>query len=170
MFTERVQLIELKQVGTLYRLRGEGLDSGIVHRPMLREEQLHDLIIEATGRFDGDPLRFRLGVEALRLGIAYEYDRYFSLSIARVDPLLHQIEAVYDHFLKQPRIRFLLADDPCNLQSSSRHFSSFKTDIVFGQKMDVSCLDARGTGVPSASRSAAMDAKRACVTVAERPR
>ena len=112
MFTERVQLIEIKQIGTLYRLRGEGLDSGIVHRPMLREEQLHDLIIEATGRFDGDPLRFRLGVEALRLGIAYEYDRYFSLSIARVDPLPHQIEAVYDHFLKQPRIRFLLADDP----------------------------------------------------------
>lgn len=51
MFNERVQLIELKQVGTLYRLRGEGLDSGVVHRPMLREEQLHDLIIEETGRF-----------------------------------------------------------------------------------------------------------------------
>ena len=112
MFHERVQLIELKQVGTLYRLRGEGLESGIVHRPMLREEQLRDMIVEETGRFDGDPLRFRLGVEALRLGIAYEYDRFFSLSIARVDPLPHQLEAVYDHFLTQPRIRFLLADDP----------------------------------------------------------
>ena len=30
----------------------------------------------------------------------------------RVDPLLHQLEAVYDYFLKLPRIRFLLADDP----------------------------------------------------------
>ena len=36
----------------------------------------------------------------------------FSLSIARVDPLPHQLEAVYDYFLKLPRIRFLLADDP----------------------------------------------------------
>ena len=62
--------------------------------------------------FDGDPHRFRLGVEALRLGLAYEYDPYFSLSIARVDPLPHQLEAVYDYFLKLPRIRFLLADDP----------------------------------------------------------
>ncbi|MCG8366324.1 MAG: DUF3883 domain-containing protein, partial [Pseudanabaenales cyanobacterium] len=35
-----------------------------------------------------------------------------SLTIARVDPLPHQLEAVYDYFLKQPRIRFLLADDP----------------------------------------------------------
>ena len=34
------------------------------------------------------------------------------LSIARVDPLPHQLEAVYDYFLKQARIRFLLADDP----------------------------------------------------------
>ncbi len=48
----------------------------------------------------------------LRLGIAYEYDPYFSLSIARVDPLPHQLEAVYDYFLRLPRIRFLLADDP----------------------------------------------------------
>src|SRR5215475_3353383 len=62
--------------------------------------------------FDGDPHRFRLGVEALRLGLAYEYDPYFSLSIARVDPLPHQLEAVYDYFIKLARIRFLLADDP----------------------------------------------------------
>jgi superfamily II DNA or RNA helicase len=48
----------------------------------------------------------------MRLGLAYEYDPYFSLSIARVDPLPHQLEAVYDYFVKLPRIRFLLADDP----------------------------------------------------------
>jgi hypothetical protein len=46
----------------------------------------------------------------MRLGLAYEYDPYFSLSIARVDPLPHQLEAVYDYFIKLPRIRFLLAD------------------------------------------------------------
>jgi len=55
---------------------------------------------------------FRLGIEAMRLQLAFEYDPYFSLSVARVDPLPHQLEAVYDYFLKLPRIRFLLADDP----------------------------------------------------------
>ncbi|MCR9295754.1 MAG: SNF2-related protein, partial [bacterium] len=45
-------------------------------------------------------------------GLAYEYDPFFSLSIARVDPLPHQLEAVYSYFMKLPRIRFLLADDP----------------------------------------------------------
>jgi superfamily II DNA or RNA helicase len=66
----------------------------------------------ASEPFDGDASRFRLGIEAMRLGLAYEYDPYFSLSIARVDPLPHQLEAVYDYFVKLPRIRFLLADDP----------------------------------------------------------
>jgi hypothetical protein len=46
--------------------------------------------------FDGDALRFRRGIEAQRLGLAYEHDPYFSLSIARVDPLQHQLEAVYE--------------------------------------------------------------------------
>ena len=81
--------------------------------PSSRAEQLATLEASPeTEPFDGDPASFRLGIEALRLGLAYEYDPYFSLSIARVDPLPHQLEAVYDYFLKLPRIRFLLADDP----------------------------------------------------------
>jgi hypothetical protein len=36
---------------------------------------------------------------------------YFGLSIARVDPLPHQLEAIDDYLLKLPRVRFLLADD-----------------------------------------------------------
>jgi superfamily II DNA or RNA helicase len=84
-----------------------------VYESILSKEHLAQL--EATPEqepFDGNALHFRLGVEALRLGLAYEYDPYFALAIAHVDPLPHQLEAVYEYFLKQPRIRFLLADDP----------------------------------------------------------
>ncbi len=95
------------------KLIGKGLTTGQVHEPILNAEQLAKLTISPEKEpFDGDPQQFRLGVEALRLGLAYEYDPYFSLSIARVDLLPHQLEAVYDYFLKLPRIRFLLADDP----------------------------------------------------------
>ncbi len=38
-------------------------------------------------------------------------DPYFGLSVSRVDPLPHQLEAVYDHLLKLVGVRFLLADD-----------------------------------------------------------
>ncbi len=59
----------------------------------------------------GDPALFKLSIEALRLGYAHSYDPYFALSVSRVDPLPHQLEAVYLHMIKQPRIRFLLGDD-----------------------------------------------------------
>ncbi|EQD41498.1 helicase domain protein, partial [mine drainage metagenome] len=61
--------------------------------------------------FDGDGARLRLGLQAYSLGIAYEFDPYFGLSISRVDPLPHQLEAVYDRMLHLPAVRFLLADD-----------------------------------------------------------
>ena len=56
---------------------------------------------------DGNPDHFKLGIEAARLALAYEYDPFFSLSVARIDPLPHQLEAVYEYFVKLPRIRFL---------------------------------------------------------------
>lgn len=113
IFPEPVQVIVAIPMGASVKLVGKGLNSNQVHEPILSAEQVAQL--ESTPEkepFDGDPLRFRIGVEALRLGLAYEYDPYFSLSIARVDPLPHQLEAVYDYFLAMPRIRFLLADDP----------------------------------------------------------
>ena len=72
-------------------------------------EQLE--ITSTTLTFDGDPKLLRLGLQAYALGIAYEFDPYFGLSISRVDPLPHQLEAVYDYLLKLGRVRFLLADD-----------------------------------------------------------
>ncbi|OQC12431.1 MAG: RNA polymerase-associated protein RapA [Lentisphaerae bacterium ADurb.Bin082] len=113
LFPEPVQVIVCAPLGGAVKLVGKGLDSGRVYEPILDVQQL--AVLQVTPEqppFDADPVYFRLGVEALRLELAYEYDPYFSLSIARVDPLPHQLEAVYDYFIKLPRIRFLLADDP----------------------------------------------------------
>jgi superfamily II DNA or RNA helicase len=113
IFPEPVKVIASVPMGDSLKLICEGLETGRVHQPVLHPEQIDALEISPDSKpYDGDPLRFRLGIEAMRLGLAYEYDPYFSLSIARVDPLPHQLEAVYDYFLKLPRIRFLLADDP----------------------------------------------------------
>jgi hypothetical protein len=68
-------------------------------------------IQEPTCSYKGDGQILRLGLQAYALGIAYEFDPYFGLSISRVDPLPHQLEAIYDHLLKLARVRFLLADD-----------------------------------------------------------
>src|SRR5437867_1828803 len=113
IFPEPVQVIVVVPMGNSVKLIGKGLTTGKVHEPILNAEQLASL--EATPEkepFDGDPHRFRLGVEALRLGLASAYDPYFSHSLSRADPLPHQLAAVYDYFMRLPRIRFLLADDP----------------------------------------------------------
>ena len=68
-------------------------------------------VLDAQHSFDGDGRLLRLGLQAYALGIAYEFDPYFGLSISRVDPLPHQLEAVYDYLLKLARVRFLLAED-----------------------------------------------------------
>lgn len=68
-------------------------------------------IIDSAKTYSADGRLLRLGLQAYALGIAYEFDPFFGLSISRVDPLPHQLEAVYDYFLKAPRVRFLLADD-----------------------------------------------------------
>lgn len=112
-FPEPVEILAVIPIGPSTRLVGRGLRTGLARDVILDVSQLSSLTVSPTEiPFDGDALRFKLGVEAARLGLAYEYDPYFSLSIARVDPLPHQLEAVYDYFLKLPRIRFLLADDP----------------------------------------------------------
>lgn len=59
-----------------------------------------------------DADRLRLLVESARIRLAYAYDRQFAVSLSGIRTLPHQIEAVYMKMLPQPRLRFLLADDP----------------------------------------------------------
>ncbi len=51
-------------------------------------------------------------IEAHRIRLAYQFDPQLAVSTSQVDPLPHQIEAVYRYVLESPRIRFLIADDP----------------------------------------------------------
>ena len=62
--------------------------------------------------FDGDGHIFRLVSEALRIRLAHLYDPLLAVHTSMVDPLPHQITAVYDSMLPRQPLRFLLADDP----------------------------------------------------------
>lgn len=89
-----------------------GLRSERFRNVTLTARDLESLtLLDNLSTFAGDGQHLRLGLQAFALGIAYEFDPYFGLSISRVDPLPHQLAAVYDHLLKLARIRFLLADD-----------------------------------------------------------
>ena len=65
-----------------------------------------------AARPPADPEQVRLLVESIRIRLAWAWDRQFAVSLSGIRTLPHQIEAVYRKMLPQPRLRFLLADDP----------------------------------------------------------
>lgn len=62
--------------------------------------------------FSQEPWKVFLALETTRYRFASLYDPLLAMNTSKVDPLPHQIEAVYGHILRLPRIRFLIADDP----------------------------------------------------------
>ncbi len=62
--------------------------------------------------FDGDGALFRLVSEAQRIRLAYLFDPLLAVHTSMVDPLPHQITAVYGEMLPRQPLRYLLADDP----------------------------------------------------------
>jgi len=62
--------------------------------------------------FDGDGALFRLVSEAQRICLAHLFDPVLAVHTSIVEPLPHQITAVYEAMLPRQPLRFLLADDP----------------------------------------------------------
>lgn len=62
--------------------------------------------------FDADGARFRLVSEAHRIHLAHLFDPVLAVHTSTVQPLPHQITAVYESMLPRQPLRFLLADDP----------------------------------------------------------
>ena len=62
--------------------------------------------------FGADPFLFKLTSEARRIQLAYLFDPLLAVHISLVEPLPHQITAVYESMLPRQPLRFLLADDP----------------------------------------------------------
>jgi hypothetical protein len=84
-----------------------GTQSEIFRKVILTDTDLKTLTIIQPGfTYDGDGNLLRLGLQAYSLGIAYEFDPYFGLSISRVDPLPHQLEAVYDYLFLEKDVAF----------------------------------------------------------------
>lgn len=81
---------------------------------ILSAEDLGSITEVSTRRwtFDADGAAFRLASEARRMKWAHLSDPFAAIDTSNIEPYPHQIEAVYNRFLTQKPLRFLLADDP----------------------------------------------------------
>src|SRR6185437_9351402 len=89
--------------------------SGKADQDLLYREDEPRLAVEQAGRawsMDADAHLFRLVSEAKRISLAYLFDPFLAVQTSNLDPLPHQIEAVYDQMLPRQPLRYLLADDP----------------------------------------------------------
>lgn len=62
--------------------------------------------------FDADAHDFKLAAEALRIHLAHLFDPLMAIHTSNIEPLPHQITAVYESMLKRQPLKFVLADDP----------------------------------------------------------
>lgn len=76
------------------------------------EELAHISLRRIDCDFSSEPWKVFLALETIRFRFASIYDPLLAMNASKVDPLPHQIAAVYGRVLKMPRIRFLLAHDP----------------------------------------------------------
>ena len=86
----------------------------MAERLVYREDEPRLAIVEEgkPWAFDGDGEAFKLASEAKRIDLAYLFDPYVAVSTSLVEPLPHQITAVYEAMLPRQPLSFLLADDP----------------------------------------------------------
>lgn len=88
---------------------------GRLHSELLfrdKEPTLEVVAEGSLGNFEGDGALFRLASEAYRIRLAHLFDPLLAVHTSLVEPLPHQISAVYGEMLTRQPLRFLLADDP----------------------------------------------------------
>ncbi len=110
---EPVEIDFLQAEGKYVRLIGSTTQSRQYIKDMLTRDEVEGLQAERLALdFTADARHVFLSLEARRYRYASLYDSLFAVNASKVDPLPHQVEAVYGYVLKLPRIRFLIADDP----------------------------------------------------------
>lgn len=111
---EPVVINQVQPLGSMVSVKFTGVNTQRVNTKVISRaafECLEVLTEEGVFNFKGDPTRFALFAEAERIHSAYQFDPLFAVNCSLVDPLPHQVEAVYKFLLPLPKIRFLLADD-----------------------------------------------------------
>ena len=81
---------------------------------LLRDEEINLTVMDNSlpWSFDADGEQMRLASEAYRISLAHLFDPYLAVHTSSVEPLPHQISAVYQEMLPKLPLRYVLADDP----------------------------------------------------------
>lgn len=120
----KVKGLRADQIVTVVSVQYNGEDTvTVVHRSpdghlaeslITRSDAEHLQIEETTHewQFDAQADHYLMALEAYRIDLAAMFDPRIAVHTSLVEPLPHQILAVYESMLPRTPLRFLLADDP----------------------------------------------------------
>ena len=113
-WSEPIQIDLIEDIGGGYfRVLGVGINSRDRYDQILSQSDIESIsLFKQELTFKADTEKVFLSLENLRYKLVSIYDPLLAINTSKVDPLPHQIEAVYGYVLQMPRIRFLIADDP----------------------------------------------------------
>jgi superfamily II DNA or RNA helicase len=112
---EKVRVITSRQISDdMIKLEAVGVETDKYYSQIISGRDLDKIKIEEETdlKFSGEGEGFFLYIESHRIRNAFQFDPLYAVNVSQVDPLPHQIDAVYYHVLQNPRVRYLLADDP----------------------------------------------------------
>ncbi|MDZ4661292.1 MAG: helicase-related protein [Pseudomonadota bacterium] len=113
---EVIQIVATVPVGTESMTVICKNNKGHIHEQLLgRSHEASISLVEVASRpwsFAAEGTYFKLALEAQRIRLAHLFDPMMAVHTSNVDPLPHQITAVYESMLPRQPLRFVLADDP----------------------------------------------------------
>lgn len=112
---ESVRVVAVKWFGSAVLEITYKNSQGLLANQLLYREDEERLTVEEANlpwSFDTDGDTVRLASEAYRINLAHIFDPYLAVHTSSIEPLPHQISAVYQEMLPRLPLRYILADDP----------------------------------------------------------
>jgi SNF2 family DNA or RNA helicase len=111
---QAVQIISTDPVGEALTVYYKTKDGQLKEQMLFRSNEPSLSLAEETRSwaFDAPGEEFKLAVEAYRISLAHLFDPMMAVHTSNVEPLPHQITAVYESMLPRQPLRYVLADDP----------------------------------------------------------
>lgn len=105
-----VKWVGSNAINVIYQDSRGNIGTKMIYREMAESIEIQEKHLPWSFDADGDTMR--LVSEAYRIHLAHLFDPYLAVHTSSVEPLPHQISAVYQEMLPRQPLRYLLADDP----------------------------------------------------------
>ncbi len=111
---QKTLIRSVERIGNTLSIIGKNDDGSLIDSMIFETDLPHLALADKnlSWSFTADADDYRLYSEAYRIHLAWLFDPMIAVHTSSIEPLPHQITAVYDKMLSRQPLRYILADDP----------------------------------------------------------